>query len=34
MNLNDEKCELTQTKNMHTLTVHIYNDRIYSNIAA
>lgn len=33
MNLNDEKCELIQTKNMRTLTVHKYNDRLYSNIS-
>lgn len=33
MNLNDDKCELIQTKNMYILAVHRYNDRIYSNIA-
>lgn len=33
MNLNDIKCELIQTKNMYTLTVHMDNDKIYSNIA-
>lgn len=29
--MKDEKCELIQTKNMYTLTVHMCNDRIYSN---
>lgn len=34
INLNGGKCEVIHTqKNRHTLTIHIYNDRIYSNIA-